>query len=37
MNESTPVRIFGRGQDVILANEGLQKELNLLRMKTILL
>mmetsp|Transcript_29453 Transcript_29453/g.21906 ORF Transcript_29453/g.21906 Transcript_29453/m.21906 type:complete len:256 (-) Transcript_29453:806-1573(-) len=36
MNETTPVRLFGRNMDVVLVNEQIQKELGQLQMRTLL-
>ena len=37
MNETTQLRIFGRNQDVYAVNELIQKELEQIKIKTILL
>lgn len=37
INETTPIRIFGRGPDVVLANDSLQKDLNTLKIKILIL
>ncbi len=37
MNETTELRIFGRNQDVVQVNEMIQRELEQIKIKTVLL